>query len=166
MSKIKIISVVRNFEMYERLVKNNPFNKGVDFIVFDNNQENLGISQRYNSFLDNYDYKQGAWFIFCHEDWEIKEDLSLRLKDLDKSCLYGPIGAPFAKRILWNSAIQGSVEESQKDGQDLRTAGHYNDTLPVVGTFDCQCLIAHSSLIQQHHLRFDENLYFDSSKNL
>lgn len=28
---MKIISVVRDFEMYDRLVRNNPFNKGADF---------------------------------------------------------------------------------------------------------------------------------------
>ena len=160
-SDIQMISVVRNFEMYNRLVKNNPFNKGAKFIAFDNNKENLGISARYNSFLDSYDYSKEAWFVFCHEDWEVKEDLASRIKGLAKDCLYGPIGAPFAKNILWNSSAQGQIEESQKDGTELKTAGQYNDTLPVVGTFDCQCLIVHSSLIQKHHLRFDENLCFD-----
>ena len=30
-----------------------------------------------------------------------------------------------------------------------------------VQTFDCQCLIIHSSLINRYKLRFDENLTFD-----
>lgn len=147
--------------MYDRLVKNNPYIEKAAFVAFDNNKENLGISARYNSFLDNYDYGQEAWFVFCHEDWEVKEDLAERLKDLDKSCLYGPIGSPFAKQVLWSVATQGLIEESDKDGKNLRTAGHYNNKLQEVGTFDCQCLIVHSSLIQKYHLRFDENLLFD-----
>lgn len=158
---IKIISVVRNFEMYDRLVRNNDFNQGAEFVVFDNNLENLGISQRYNSFLDNYDYSQETWFVFCHEDWEIKEDLASRLNDLDKGCLYGPIGAPFAKKALVSSVAWGQIEQSDKKGTQLQRCGRCNDQLPEVGTFDCQCLIVHSSLIQKHHLRFDENLYFD-----
>lgn len=52
---MKIISVVRDFEMYDRLVRNNPFNKGADFSCFDNRQENLGIAARYNQFLNGYD---------------------------------------------------------------------------------------------------------------
>ena len=157
-----MISVVRDFEMYDCLVRNNPYNKNAEFIVFDNNKENQGISARYNSFLDNYDYSNAAWFVFCHEDWEIKEDLAERLKDLDKSCLYGPIGAPFSKnKILWNSAAFGQIEQSKKDGSRHMKVGRCNKNLPEVGTFDCQCLIVHSSLIKEHHLRFDENLYFD-----
>ena len=148
--------------MYDRLVKNNPFNQGAEFVVFDNNQENLSISARYNSFLDSYDYANEAWFIFCHEDWEVKEDLDERLKGLAKDCLYGPIGAPFSKnKFMWSSVALGQIEQSDKEGTKLQMCGQYNVTFPEVGTFDCQCLIVHSSLVQKHHLRFDENLYFD-----
>ncbi|MCQ2966099.1 MAG: hypothetical protein MJ250_05105 [Alphaproteobacteria bacterium] len=160
MSEVVMISVVRNFEMYERLVKSNSFNQKAEFVVFDNNKENIGISARYNSFLENNDYSKDAWFIFCHEDWELKEDISSKLSNLDKNALYGPIGVTFGK--FWKLATtKGEITQSDKDGNDISKQGHFVHTNEVVGTFDCQCLIVHSSLIKKYNLRFDENLLFD-----
>ena len=89
---MKIISVVRDFEMYDRLVRNNPFNKGADFSCFDNRQENLGIAARYNQFLNGYDFADEDWLIFCHEDWEVREAWQPLLERLDKNRLYGVAG--------------------------------------------------------------------------
>lgn len=158
---MKIISVVRDFELYNRLVKQNRFNQNAEFIAFDNNQDNESISKRYNSFLDGYDYADADWFVFCHEDWELKEDLNARLEPLDKTCLYGAIGVPCAHRILWSPKIIGQVEQCAKDGTKHILQGNPSQGLLRVGTFDCQCVIVHSSLIKQHHLRFDEHLTFD-----
>ena len=70
---MQVISVVRDFDTYNRLVKGNPFYSArTNFVAFDNRVENQGISKRYNSFLDNYDYSKSDWFLFCHEDWELK----------------------------------------------------------------------------------------------
>ena len=55
----------------------------------------------------------------------------------------------------------GSVEECRKDGTGLRRVGEAAEEGAVVETFDCQCLIAHSSLVRRHALRFDEALTFD-----
>ena len=49
--KIIFISVVRDFKMYDRLVRKNVYNSGADFIAFDNRNENIGIASRYNFFL-------------------------------------------------------------------------------------------------------------------
>ena len=156
-----VISVVRDFEMYNRLVKNNKFYpKDTHFYAFDNNKENLTIPKRYNSFLEDYDYSQENWFVFCHEDWEIKEDLMTRLESLDKNALYGPIGVA----LNWNgfsSRVFGEIENSNKDGSGLLVVGNKCLPLSEVGTFDCQCLIVHSSLIKKYGLRFDKNLSWD-----
>ncbi|MBO7244652.1 MAG: hypothetical protein J6V53_05175 [Alphaproteobacteria bacterium] len=158
---MQIISVVRDFEMYHRLVKENKFYpKEATFIAFDNNKENITIPKRYNSFLDSYDYSKEDWFVFCHEDWELKEDFSLLLQEADKNSLYGPIGTAFN----WNGVTKralGQIENSHRDGSGLMIVGNYCPSLTDVGTFDCQCLIVHSSLVQKHHLRFDEKLTWD-----
>ncbi len=158
---MQVISVVRDFDMYNRLVKENPFYpKGVIFTAFDNNKENLTIPVRYNSFLDSYDYSNEDWFVFCHEDWELKEDLEKRLNNLDKNNLYGVIGTS----LNWNgfsNPTHGEIENSNKDGSGLIKYGNPNNNLMPVGTFDCQCLIVHSSLVKKYKLRFDENLTWD-----
>ena len=41
------------------------------------------------------------------------------------------------------------------------TAINHGRDQQFADTVDCQCLIVHSSLIQRHKLRFDENLTFD-----
>ncbi|MFI3291140.1 MAG: hypothetical protein R3Y46_04570 [Opitutales bacterium] len=159
---MKIISVVRNFEMYNRLVKNNKNNKGADFVAFDNNQENKYISIRYNEFLNNYDYTKPDWFVFCHEDWEVLEDLQARLDKLDKNCLYGAIGVSL--KVFWKFARRtflGEIKHSDKDGNNVLKIGNKIRKPKEVGTFDCQCLIVHSDLINKYKLRFDENLTWD-----
>jgi hypothetical protein len=158
---MQIISVVRDFNMYNQLIKDNPFYPiDTNFICFNNNDENLTIPIRYNSFLESYDYSNEDWFIFCHEDWELKEDLEKRLNKLDKNSLYGVIGTS----LNWNgysNYIYGEIENSNKDGSGLIKLGIYKDNFMEVGTFDCQCIIMHSSLIKKYNLRFDENLTWD-----
>lgn len=155
------ISVVRNEKMYHDFVTHNPYNKGGEFIAYDNNKENITIPKRYNHFLNNYDYSKPDWFVFCHEDWELKEDLEKRLCDLDKNNLYGPIGTDLNYKIFLFHPLKGQIENSYKDGSNHTLIGHSVKNLSQVGTFDCQCLIVHSSLIKKHHLRFDENLTWD-----
>ena len=146
---MKIISVVRDFEMYNRLVKDNPFNKGAEFICFNNNEENLSISKRYNSFLNGYDYDNEDWFVFCHEDWEVKENLQSRLNEIDKDCLYGPIGANW--RYSVKEAI-GCITHCNKDGSNEEKAGLKNYNLKPASTFDCQCLISnHDCVFPEKH---------------
>ncbi len=83
-----VVSVVRDFELYERLVKNNSNYADAKFVSFDNSKENLTIPQRYNSFLNAYDYSKPDWFVFCHEDWKLCEQLTFPSKD----AIYGVIG--------------------------------------------------------------------------
>ncbi len=151
--KMQIVSAVRDFEMYDRLVKNNMFNKGAEFTAIDNTVENKYISVRYNEFLDNYDYTKPDWIMFCHEDWELKENLDERLARLDKYNLYGPIGRSWLR-------LQGQIVHSDRF-DNAETIGHFCKDIALTTTFDCQCMIVHSDLIKQYNLRFDEKLYFD-----
>lgn len=45
MENIKIVSVIRNMELYEKLVKNNGYYKNADFVIFDNRSENISIAK-------------------------------------------------------------------------------------------------------------------------
>lgn len=157
---MQVVSVVRDFDMYERLVRSNVHMQGAVFTPYDNREENLHITTRYNQFLDSYDYAKEDWFVFCHEDWEVKEDLVARLEGLDKNCLYGPVGVTLIA-CEGGARTLGQIIESKKDGSNPHTAGISVKINEEVGTFDCQCLILHSSVIARHNLRFDENLSFD-----
>lgn len=162
MNDIVVISVVRDFDLYNRLVASNVFFRNAQFVTFDNRKDNKFISVRYNQFLDNYDYSQAAWFVFCHEDWELLEDLSARLEVADKGCLYGVIGTVFVpKKNKYLLRSLGYVKNSDKKGENVRFYGRSCPVFTQVDTFDCQCLVVHSSLIAAHTLRFDENLHFD-----
>jgi hypothetical protein len=150
-----IVTVVRDFTIYNQLVKENPFNKGAQFFTIDNTVTNKGLGTRYNEFLDNYDYNREDWIVFCHEDWEVKENLEPILSTLDKGAFHGPVGVDF------ESTFRGRFYHCHRDGSGLSPLGRPCKTGTIVSTFDCLCLIVHSSLIQQYNLRFDENLKFD-----
>jgi hypothetical protein len=153
-----IISVIRNFEMYHRLVRDNRYNGGAVFYPIDNREKNEGVSVCYNRFLDQFDYSKEDWFVFCHEDWEIQEDWAARFDRLDKASLYGPVGV----RVVGGMRIVlGQIKNSSKDGSGLRLLGNFVKTGALVETFDCQCVIVHSSLILRTGLRFDPKLSFD-----
>ncbi len=62
---MQIISVVRDFEMYDKCVGANPYNAGAELHPIDNRVENKGIPTRYNEFLDAYDYSKPDWFVFA-----------------------------------------------------------------------------------------------------
>ena len=163
MDKIVFISVVRDFEMYDRLVRKNEYNlnRWTEFVCFDNREENIGVSERYNSFLESYDYKKPAWFVFCHEDWEAKEALAPKLNKLSKKCLWGSVGvlSIVTKEKIYRF-LKGSCEQSNKDGSGLKLLEGFKQK-GKVDTVDCQCLIMHSSLVDKYALRFDPTLTFD-----
>ena len=153
------ISVVRNEKMYHDFVTHNPYNKGGEFIAYDNNQENIAIPLCYNHFLDTYDYSKPDWFIFCHEDWQAKQNWLPTVQTLDKKSIYGTFGTKL--KIRGNKAKKfyiGQIEASHKDGSCHAVIGKNVPVGTKVETFDCMCLIIHSSLVQKHHIRFDEKL--------
>lgn len=159
--KIVLVSVVRDFAMYEKCVKANPFTAGCELCAIDNRERNEGIPRGYNAFLNARSVDEEAWYVFCHEDFELKEPLNLA--SADPESLWGPIGA--ATKVVCGVYHQwrllGEVEECRKDGSCLRTVGSAVPLGTPVETFDCQCFIVHSSLVRRHHLRFDEALTFD-----
>ena len=151
------ITVVRDHALYGRLVRENPHNAGGAFVAFDNRTENLSVTVRYNAFLDGWDYSRKAWFIFVHEDYEFLEPVGPLLARVDPRCIYGTVGARSTRPgddVVW-------ALNSNRDGSDLGLYGRPFSGEPVVLTADCNCLMVHSDLVREFHLRFDERLTFD-----
>lgn len=163
MAKVVVVSVVRDMAMYERCLKGNPFLAGVELWPIDNRERNEPIPVCYNRFLKSRPDGEQAWYVFCHEDFEPRESLVPFVERLDMGSLWGPIGA--VTRVRWGFYHQwlllGQVEESKKDGSCVRHIGKPVSCGTAVETFDCQCLVVHSSIVRAHELAFDEKLTFD-----
>lgn len=159
--ELYFISVVNDLELYKKCITANPFviNSKGKITCLNNIGQNKAVSVLYNSFLDTYDYSKEAWLIFCHNDWELLQDINPILAGLDKNNLYGPIGI---RNIYYNNKILklfcGSCFEEKRDGTSRHIIGNPTGTLKQVDTFDCQCLIVHSSLVKKYNLRFDDKL--------
>jgi 2-polyprenyl-3-methyl-5-hydroxy-6-metoxy-1,4-benzoquinol methylase len=167
MEKIVLISAYIDKALYASCVTENPFVRDDPSCVaigFDNSSDNLAVPVHYNRFLDEWDYNDAAWFVFCHSDWELRENLAPLLCHLDRNTLYGPLGA-----ILYDNGdgsftreYRGQCFEKKRDGSNERLQHcSIRHTGALVDTFDGQCFIVHSSLIARYQLRFDENLHFD-----
>lgn len=155
--KAYLVTVVRDNEMYRRCIAENPCCEGFTLVPLDNRQENLGIPLRYNQFIGSME--EAGWVVFCHEDWMPLEPLLPRLEGLDKRCLYGPVGARMESCQHSDFIhITGRIEQCRKDGSHRRKVrGTWKDG--STDTFDCQCVIVHSSLLGE--LSFDPELSFD-----
>jgi hypothetical protein len=163
---IQIICVVSDFEMFGSLVGKNPFMNGFPVQAYDNTVENIGIPKRYNHFIDHH-MNDDTWLIFCHQDFGFSEDPYLRVKDLDRTRIYGPIGAA-KKRGLFirqgkitfsKKMLLGQIQQARNDNNFFQHGIHLNRPR-TVDTVDCCCLLVHSSLIKRYGLRFDEHLDF------
>ena len=87
MAKVAIVSVVRDWTMYERCLKGNPFTRGCELCPIDNRVKNEAIPVCYNRFLKSRAVDEQSWYVFCHEDFEPKEDIASLLEDVDKGSL-------------------------------------------------------------------------------
>ena len=163
MDKVVAISVVRDWAMYARCLKGNAFLSDAELCPLDNRDQNEAIPVRYNQFLDARPSDEDAWYVFCHEDFQLLEPLAPLLADCDRDALWGPIGVATRVRfgVYHQWRLLGAVEECRKDGSNIRSIGEAVPRGTSVETFDCQCLIVHSSLVRRLELRFDAALSFD-----
>ena len=162
--KICMISVVKDYHMYDKYVRNNPFVKNqnnIECFDYDNRNENMPISVRYNQFLNSYDFSKPAWFVFCHTDWELQDDINLKLTDLSKDCIYGAAGSYIVNlqdKIFKQNT--GTFMETTRDNNSVRISIQ-DEEVCRVDSLDSMVMIVHSSLVEKYNLRFDENLYWD-----
>lgn len=166
MQKIVFITAFIDKDMYSRCVTKNRYIKnrpGISCVGFDNSVDNQYISKRYNQFLDSWNYDEDAWFVFCHSDWELDQDLTQELSKLDREVIYGPIGtivSTNSDEIV--NTYNGYCREMSRDDTESRLLLCMNQrTGTLVDTLDAQCMIVHSSLINKFNLRFDELFSFD-----
>ena len=157
------ICVSRDAGLYAKCIAGNRHIKCFAHVKLDNCQKNEPIPVCYNRFLDEYDYSKESWFVFCHEDFEFQEDIISLLEQFDKNSLHGVVGA--ARRGFAGFGMQviyGNMTEINRDGRgEAWNPGKKVSRAVEVEAFDCCCLIVHSSLVEMHRLRFDENLLFD-----
>jgi hypothetical protein len=169
---LTFISVVRDFSLYDNLFTNNSNVNVHTLYPVDNRIENLGIPQRYNQFMNSFNFEEESWFVFCHEDFLFKEDIKNKLINLPKDKIYGVIGAIFQldyfefdyyleKKLLPKRSLLGRIIQRDKSGKNKKLLGHILSKPTLVDTVDCCCIIIHSSLVQNYKLRFDEELTFD-----
>jgi len=163
MDKVVVISVVRDFAMYGKCLADNPCLAGAERVVFDNRAKNEPIPVLYNRFLDAFDFARPAWFVFCHEDFQPLESLVSSLEKVRPDALWGPVGACTVWRwkVDPHFTILGQVRESSKDGGGLRMLGTEVGRGAEAETLDCMCVVAHSSTVARHGLRFDVRFPFD-----
>lgn len=160
--KIYLITVVNDYAKYDKYVKKNPYNSNFTLIEFDNTNENIGIAQRYNEFLENYTYSEPAWFVFCHQDWELDDDLETILSELSHKNIYGPVGAKLiSSQGKYGKFLIGAVDDITPDGTKSSKIRSIKEKFEPVDTLDCQCIIFHSSLIKDYQLRFDNAFMWD-----
>lgn len=153
-SNNKICCVVNDFHIYQSVIESSRFMNDLTVTVYDNTNENIGISKRYNDFIE-HNLDNDCWLILCHHDFAFLEDIDIRLASLDKSKIYGPIGATKIKnqRVILGQINQGHNGKICKHGLKI------NSDQPV-DTVDCMCMVIHTSLLKLTGLRFDENLTF------
>lgn len=170
---IQIVTVVNKYNLYNEVIRENPFMNPHSLHVYDNTKTNIGIARRYNDFIKNQ-MTEDSWIIFCHQDFGFKEAVTDKIEALDKNYIYGPIGVGAIKQFVFIVSISrygverfriGFYDRTKQFGCILqkthdKTAmkGKHIRKPVVVETVDSCCVIVHSSLIKKHNLSFDEHL--------
>jgi SAM-dependent methyltransferase len=144
---IRFVVVYNNPKVFEKCFASSPYVSGKTVTAYHNeNYEPLPIF--FNKTVQEH-MQENVWFVFCHQDFIIKEDLAARLRGKDTEAVYGPIGLSIADPRLLGMIVQGNRSPI---GMKLE-----EDT--IVQTLDEMCLVVHSSLFRQG-LVFDEKFKF------
>jgi hypothetical protein len=146
-AEMKFIVVYNISEAFQKYFSSSPF-VSPDKVIAYQNVNNEPLPKFYNKTVRNH-LSEETWFIFCHQDFILREDLTSRLKEKDTEAVYGPIGERLAEEHFLGQIIQTNNEPI---GTPL-----IKDT--VVQTLDAQCLIAHASVFRQG-VWFDERFLF------
>lgn len=172
----KVICVVNNFEVFDKVVKNNENLKDTELFYYDNTEENIAITKRYNQFIEENinTALTPSWCVFIHQDFGIQENINSLLEKLNKNCIYGAVGVKVFKGLFYGKKGGVNVKYGFKTrlkltfgrilqgNNDFNLKKHGRIALfqPTVDAIDCCCIMIHSSLIEKYDLRFDENLSF------
>ena len=145
--KVKFVVVYNRPEVFKKAFASSPFVSS-DKVIAYQNENHEPLPKFYNKTVLEH-LSEEVWFVFCHQDYILLEDLELRLKDKDTESIYGPIGVR-----LGVDSFLGQIIQTNNQPIGIRL---FKDE--VVQTLDAQCLIAHASIFRQG-LWFDEKLAF------
>lgn len=178
----KVICVFNNSEIFEKVIKTNKNLKTCEIFGYDNINENIAITKRYNNFIKEHiganafgvgtSKEQDFWCFFIHQDFGLTENIENITKKLNPACIYGTIGAKICRGIFFGrkgnshfgfksrfKLILGNILQGENDF-NLKPYGQKIPFQVIVDSIDCCCIIMHSSLIKKNNLFFDENLNF------
>jgi len=144
---VKFIVICNKPTTFNRYFASSPYISQNNVIVV-HNTRNKPLPKLYNKIIKE-NQEEDVWFIFCHQDFILKEDLQLRLKGKGVEAVYGPIGARYGQNKLFGRIIQAN---GTFIGCELM------DDAPVQ-TLDEMCLIVNSEVFRQG-LSFDERFRF------
>ncbi|MDD5598581.1 MAG: hypothetical protein PHV82_11605 [Victivallaceae bacterium] len=165
--KIYIVTVVKDFDLYEESIKTNPYMKDCVLVTYDNSQEDVSITQRYNDFLENHldDISPKDWIVFCNQGFSFMEDFTEMVLNLEPNAIYGVMGAATRKKFSWrrfrfvNHIVK--VGGVIKDKENLPEKSSRKDRkVKPVDTVDSCCMMVNAELLQDFHLNFNEKLPF------
>lgn len=172
----KVVCVVNNFEIFDKVVKNNENLKDCELFCYDNTNENITITKRYNKFIEETigtAAEEEFWCVFIHQDFGIQENINSVLENLDKNCIWGAIGVKILKGLFFGkngfdrhlgfkTRLKLTFGRILQGNNDFNFKKHGRTAIlkPTVDVIDCCCIIMHSSLIKKYNLKFDENLSF------
>ena len=165
-SKVYIVTVVKDFDLYEESIKTNKFMKECTLVTYDNSQEDISISQRYNDFLENHlhNISPRDWIIFCNQGFSFMEDFQNVLEKLEPNNIYGVMGVKNKRKFSWRHFK--FISENQKVGGVCIDKDHTHrrtrseQKLRQVDNLDSCCMIVNAELLQDFHLTFNEKLPF------
>ncbi|MBU8901962.1 MAG: hypothetical protein KOO69_04420, partial [Victivallales bacterium] len=167
-SKFHIVTVVKDFNLYEESIKNNEFTKDCNLIVYDNVQEDISITQRYNDFLENHLGKiaPNDWVIFCNQGFKFIEDFKELVLSLEPNSIYGIMGIKSQRKFSWwrckfiNEIVKVGGVVSDED-YTPKQRSRKDQKIKAVENIDSCCMIVNAELLQDFHLNFNEKLpYF------
>jgi len=171
----KIVCVVNDYVIFDKVVKTNEKLSNFDIIDYDNTTENIAITKRYNNFIDEIvgQRQDDFWMLFIHQDFGITDDIESIVEKLNKNCIWGAIGIKIYRGIfIGKKGIEqkiglkqhriltlGSISQGNNDF-NFAPYGKEISSTAEVDSIDCCCIMIHSSLIKKYNLHFDENLTF------
>lgn len=178
---MSVICVYNDKKIFTKVVQDNQYLKDTEIFAFDNTTENISITKRYNSFIEENIMAAAedgrtltdSWLMFIHQDFGIMEDITPILERLNPNYIYGAVGVKIFKgffygkrgldkRLGFKDELKITLGRILQGDNDFGLKRHGRIALfqPTVDSVDCCCIIFHSSLIKKYNLRFDENLNF------
>jgi len=151
--KIRFVVVYNNPTIFNDCFASSSHNsQGIVTAVY--NLKNEALPTVYNRVVKEH-ANEDVWFVFCHQDFIINEDLRIALKCKKIEAVYGPCGIRLAENKLYGM-VKNKLYGTQTDGAFVGC--ELAEDTPVQ-TLDEACLIAHSDVFRQG-LSFDERFRF------